>query len=68
MMPWLAGSQLEEAREETRHHLPVMYYASWSQIARVVGIPRVEVDEAVTRLQAEGVIAIGVPMDGLPGT
>jgi hypothetical protein len=46
----------------------MVYYASWSQIVHVVGIPRLEVDAAVTRLQAEGATAIGVPVDGVPGT
>jgi hypothetical protein len=45
-----------------------VYYVVLIQIARVVGIPRVEVDEAATRLQDEGVTEIGVPIDGLPGT
>jgi hypothetical protein len=52
----------------TRQYLSVVYYASLTQTERVVGIPRVEVEEAATRLQTEGVIDIGAPIDGLPGT
>ena len=52
----------------TRQYLSVVYYASLTQTERVVGVPRVEVEEAATRLQHEGVIDIGAPIDGLPGT
>jgi hypothetical protein len=52
----------------TRQYLSVVYYASLTQTERVVGIPRVELEEAATRLQNEGVIDIGAPIDGLPGT
>ena len=52
----------------TKHYLSVVYYASLAQLERVVGVPRVEVEEVTTRLQGEGVIDIGVPIDGLPGT
>jgi hypothetical protein len=52
----------------TRQYLSVVYYASMTQIERVVGVPRVEVDEAVSRLQAEGVAEIGARIDGLAGT
>jgi hypothetical protein len=52
----------------TRQYLSMVYYASMTQIERVVGVPRVEVEEAVSRLQAEGVAEIGVPIDGLAGT
>ena len=38
------------------------------QIERVVGVPRIEMEKAATRLQNEGVIDIGAPIDGLPGT
>jgi hypothetical protein len=34
----------------------------------VVGVPRVEVEEVATRLQGEGMIDVGAPIDGLPGT
>jgi hypothetical protein len=52
----------------TRQYLSVVYYASLTQTERVVGVPRTEVEEAATRLQGEGVIEIGAPIDGLPGT
>jgi hypothetical protein len=52
----------------TRQYLSVVYYASLAQTERVVGVPRVEMEEAATRLQNEGVIDIGAPIDGLPGT
>jgi hypothetical protein len=52
----------------TRQYLSVVYYASLTQTERVVGVPRVEVEEVATRLQTEGVIDIGAPIDGLPGT
>jgi hypothetical protein len=52
----------------TRQYLSVVYYASLTQTERVVGVPRVEVEEAAPRLQHEGVIDIGAPIDGLPGT
>ena len=51
-----------------KQYLSVVSYASLTQIERVVGAPRVEVEEAATRLQDEGVIDIGAPIDGLPGT
>jgi hypothetical protein len=51
----------------TKHYLSVVYYASLTQIERVVSVPRVEIAEAATRLQDERVIDIGVPIDGLPG-
>jgi hypothetical protein len=37
----------------TRQYLSVVYYASLTQIERVVGVPRVDVEEAATRLQDE---------------
>ena len=52
----------------TRHYLSVAYYASLTQIERVVGVPHVAAEEAATRLRHEGMIDIGVPLDGLPGT
>jgi hypothetical protein len=52
----------------TKQYLSVVYYASMTQIERVVGVPRVEVDEAVSRLQAEGLTEIGARIDGLAGT
>jgi hypothetical protein len=52
----------------TKHYLSVVYYASLTQTERVIGVPRVEVEEAVTRLQGEGTIDVGAPIDGLPGT
>jgi hypothetical protein len=52
----------------TKHYLSVVSYASRAQLERVVGVPRVEVEEAATRLQHEGMIDIGVSIDGLPGT
>jgi hypothetical protein len=52
----------------TRQYLSVVSYASLTQIERVVGAPRLEVEEATTRLQGEGMIDIGTPIDGLPGT
>jgi hypothetical protein len=52
----------------TRQYLSVVYYASMTQIERVVGVPRVEGNQAVTRLQAEGVAEIGARIEGLAGT
>jgi hypothetical protein len=52
----------------TRQYLSVVYYASLTQIERVVGVPRVEIDEAATRLQDEGVTEIGARIEGLAGT
>jgi hypothetical protein len=51
----------------TRHYLSVVYYASLAQIERVVGVPRVEVEAAVSRLQDESAIEIGAPIAGLSG-
>jgi hypothetical protein len=52
----------------TRQYLSVVFYASLTQIERVVGVPRVDVEEAATRLHDEGVIDISAPIDGLSGT
>jgi DNA glycosylase AlkZ-like len=52
----------------TRQYLSVVYYASLTQLERVLGVPRAEVEEATTRLRDEGVVAIGAHIDGLPGT
>jgi hypothetical protein len=52
----------------TKHYLSVVYYASLTQLERVVGVPRLQVEEAATRLQNEGMIDSGGPIDGLPGT
>jgi hypothetical protein len=43
-------------------------YASLMQTKRVVEVPRTEVEDAATRLQDEGLIEIGAPIDWLPGT
>jgi hypothetical protein len=51
-----------------RQYLSVVSYASLTQTERVVGVPRIEVEGAATRLRDEGVIDIGAPIDGLPGT
>lgn len=51
----------------TRQYLSVVYYASLAQIERVVGVTRAEAEAAVTRLQDEGMIEIGAPVEGLPG-
>src|SRR5262245_61786734 len=51
----------------TRQYLSVVSYASLTQTERVVGVPRVEVEEAATLLQNEGMIDIDAPIDGLPG-
>jgi hypothetical protein len=51
----------------TRQYLSVVSYASLAQTERVMGVPRAEVEEAAARLQNEGVIDIGAPIDGLPG-
>jgi hypothetical protein len=72
-LPELVACGREIRRDEavyrlTKHYLSVVSYASLSQIERVVGVPRVEVEEAATRLHHEGMIDIGVPIDGLPGT
>jgi hypothetical protein len=52
----------------TRQYLSVVYYATLTQIERVVGVPGVEVEEATTRLHDERVIEIGARIEGLPGT
>jgi hypothetical protein len=52
----------------TRQYLSVVSYASLTQTERVIGVPRMEVEEAATRLQGEGVIDIGAAIDGLPGS
>src|SRR5262245_35585621 len=51
-----------------RQYLSVVYYASPTLIERVIGVPRPEAEEAVTRLRREGLIDIGTPIAGLPGT
>lgn len=51
-----------------RQYLSVVYYASLPQLERVVGITRLEVEAAATRLQEEGVIEVGAPINGLPST
>jgi hypothetical protein len=72
---WLPGP-VARGREVIRHdavyrlvrqYLSVVAYASPTQTERVVGVPRAEVEEAATRLQDEGVLDIGTPIDGLPG-
>lgn len=58
----------EEAIDHiVRRYLPVVSYASLPQIERLLEIPRPEVEEAVTRLQEEGLIERDVMIDGLPG-
>jgi hypothetical protein len=52
----------------TRQYLSVVYYASLTQIERVVGVPRAELEEAATRLQDEGVAEVGARIHGLAGT
>jgi hypothetical protein len=52
----------------SRQYLSAVSYASLTQTERVVGVPRVEVEEAAARLRGEGAIDIGAPVDGLPGT
>ena len=51
----------------TRQYLSVVCYSSLTQLEHVLGVPRAEVEEAATRLQDEGVIEVGAPIDGLPG-
>ena len=51
-----------------RQYLSVVCYSSLTQLERVLGVPRVEIAEAATHLQAEGVIEIGARIDGLPGS
>jgi hypothetical protein len=51
----------------TRQYLSVVSYASLTRTERVVGVPCMEVEEAATRLQGEGVLDIGAPINGLPG-
>jgi hypothetical protein len=51
-----------------RHYLSVMYYVSPVLVARVIGVPRPEAEAALTRLRHEGLLDIGVSIDGLPGT
>jgi hypothetical protein len=50
-----------------KHYLSVVAYASRSQVERVIGVPPIEVEAAATRLHEEGLIDLGVPIDGLPG-
>ena len=50
-----------------KQYLSVVFYASLTQIERVLGVPRVEVEEAVSRLYAERAIELGAPIEGLPG-
>jgi hypothetical protein len=52
----------------TRQYLSVVYYASLTQIERVVGAPRAEVEEVATRLRDEGVAEVGARIHGLAGT
>jgi hypothetical protein len=52
----------------TRQYLSVVYYASRTQLERVLGVPHIGVEEAATRLRDEAVIEIGARIDGLPGT
>jgi hypothetical protein len=52
----------------TRQYLSVVCYSSLTQLERVLGAPRVEVEEAATHLRDEAVIEIGARIDGLPGT
>ena len=49
------------------HYLSVVSYASLAHLERVVGVSRAEVGAAVSRLQEEGAIESGVPIEGLPG-
>jgi hypothetical protein len=51
-----------------KQYLSVVAYASVTQTERVVGVPRVEVEAAASRLRDEGVVDIGAPIHGLPGT
>jgi hypothetical protein len=51
----------------TRQYLSVVLYATLTQLERVLGVPRAELEEAATCLQAEGVVEIGARIDGLPG-
>jgi hypothetical protein len=46
----------------------VVSYTSLAQIERLIGVPRLAVDAAVTRFQDEGMVAGGVTIAGLPGT
>ena len=41
---------------------------SLTRIERVIGVPRIGVEETATRLQDEDLIELGAPIDGLPGT
>lgn len=50
-----------------KQYLAVVSYASLTQIERVVSVPRLEVEEAVTRLRDEGAIESAAPIEGLPG-
>jgi Mn-dependent DtxR family transcriptional regulator len=50
-----------------KQYLSVVSYASLTQIEHVLGVPRVEVQEAATRLQGEGAVDIGASIDRLPG-
>jgi hypothetical protein len=51
----------------TRQYLSVVCYSSLTQLERVLGVPRVEVEEATTHLHDEALIEIGARIDGLPG-
>jgi hypothetical protein len=50
-----------------RQYLSVVLYASLAQIERLIAVPRLEVEAAMTRLQSEGHIDNGVAIAGLPG-
>lgn len=58
----------EAVHRLTRKYLSMVCYSSLTQLERVLGVPRVEVDEAATRLHEENLIEIGARIDGLPGT
>jgi hypothetical protein len=72
---WLPGP-VARGREMLRHeavyrltkqYLSVVYYASLTQLERVLSLPRAEVEEAAIRLQDEAVIETGARINGLPG-
>jgi hypothetical protein len=61
-------SRHEASYRLARQYLSVVYYATLTQLERVLGLPRREVEAAASRLHAEKVIELGARIEGLPGT
>ncbi|HXH08494.1 MAG TPA: crosslink repair DNA glycosylase YcaQ family protein [Alphaproteobacteria bacterium] len=58
----------EAVYQLVRQYLSVVSYASLTHVERVIGVPRLDVEATLARLQDEGMITTGVAIDGLPGT